>query len=71
MNLTMPDLEQAINYWRAKYPSQGEERALSSEVNALASVYALMIYQRHSTVPLAQLSPLAQQLIAAWREQIL
>jgi hypothetical protein len=70
MNLTLPDLEQAINYWRARHPSQGEERALSSEVNALASVYALMIYQRHSTVPLAQLPLLAQQLIAAWREQI-
>jgi Protein of unknown function (DUF3717) len=70
MNLTMPDLEQAINYWRARHPSQGEERALSSEVNALASVYALMIYQRHNTIPLTQLSPLAQQLIQAWREQI-
>ena len=70
MNLTMPDLEQAINYWRARHPSQGEERALSSEVNALASVYALMIYQRHNTIPLTQLSPLAQQLIQAWHEQI-
>ncbi len=69
MNLTLNDLEQAINYWRTQHPSQGEERALSPQVNALATVYALMIYQRHSEVPLAQLSPLAQQLLAVWRGQ--
>ena len=55
MNLTMPDLEQAINYWRARHPSQGEERALSSEVNALASVYALSATGDDAT---AQLGPL-------------
>jgi hypothetical protein len=68
--LTLSDLEQAINYWRTQHPSQGEERALSAQVNALATVYALMIYQGHAEVPLAQLPPLAQQLLADWRAQM-
>ena len=37
MDITLTDLEQAINHWRALRPSRGEERALSSEVNALAT----------------------------------
>ena len=69
MDLTLPELEQAINYWRALRPSTGEERALSPEVNALATVYAMMIFQRSKTVPLASLSTAAQQLLDSWRRQ--
>lgn len=69
MNLTLPELEQAINYWRAIHPSQGDERALSREVNLLANVYALMIYQRQQEWPLAELQPEVQQLLADWRSQ--
>ncbi|MGI4936462.1 MAG: DUF3717 domain-containing protein, partial [Janthinobacterium lividum] len=35
MDLTLFDLERAINYWRIKKPSLGEESSLSAEVNAL------------------------------------
>ncbi|RYE71107.1 MAG: DUF3717 domain-containing protein, partial [Oxalobacteraceae bacterium] len=30
-DITLSDLEQAINYWRGLRPSRGEERALSPE----------------------------------------
>jgi hypothetical protein len=69
MEITLPELEQAINYWRALRPSTGEECALSPEVNALADVYAMMIYTRSHSVHLSQLGQAAQQLINAWQNQ--
>ena len=69
MDITLPELEQAINYWRALRPSTGDECALSPEVNALADVYAIMIYTRSHSVPFVQLAPAAQQLVDAWRRQ--
>lgn len=68
MDLTLNELEQAINYWRRMRPSTGEERALSAEVNSLAGVYALMIFQRTQGLNLASLEPDALLLIQAWRE---
>jgi hypothetical protein len=67
MDLTLTELEQAINYWRRMRPSTGEERALSAEVNALANVYALMIFQRAPAFSVASLDPVARELIDAWR----
>lgn len=67
MDLTLTELEEAINYWRRIRPSTGEERALSSEVNTLANVYALMIYQRASAFTLESLDPAARGLVDAWR----
>lgn len=67
MDLTLTELEQAINYWRRMCPSTGEEHALSSEVNALANVYALMIYQRAHSFTLESVNAEARELIAAWR----
>lgn len=40
MDISLTELEEAINYWRTLRPSVGEERALSPEVNALAAIYA-------------------------------
>ena len=67
MDLTLTELESAINYWRRARPSSGEERALSPEVNALADAYALMIFERARTWPLSSLSDEARSLIEAWR----
>lgn len=67
MDLTLTELEQAINYWRRMRPSTGEERALSAEVNALANVYALMIYRRAQAFTLESLNPAARALVDAWR----
>lgn len=69
MEITLTELEQAINYWRSVRPSTGEERALSPEVNALADVYALMIFHRTRSMALESLEPGAQQLLEAWRQR--
>ena len=68
MDVTLTELEEAINYWRRMHPSSGEERALSAEVNALADAYALMIFERARTRPLSLLSDEARLLIEAWRK---
>lgn len=68
MDLTLNELEQAINYWRRVRPATGEERALSPEVNVLADVYALMIFRRVQTCPLDTLAPDALALVDAWRK---
>lgn len=70
MNISLTELEQAINYWRIQRPSLGEERALSPEVDALATVYALMIFHGAKSVPIEQLDPMARQVFLAWREQV-
>ena len=63
MNISLSELEQAINYWRVRRPATGEERALSPEVNALATIYALLIFEGRKEVPVAALDPVAQQLM--------
>ena len=67
MEFTLNELEQAINYWRAAKPSTGEEQALSPEVNALANVYASMIFNRVKSMPIDALQPICQQLVSDWR----
>jgi len=68
MDITLPELEQAINYWRSLRPSTGEERALSPEVNALATWYATMIFHGHKALPFGALDHASQQLVEAWRQ---
>lgn len=68
-DIPLADLEQAINYWRNLRPSRGEERSLSPEVNRLAEVYALMIYERLHSLPLARIGADVLALIEAWRSQ--
>ena len=69
MDLTLIELEQAINYWRSLRPSTGEERALSAEVNSLANIYALMIFQQIRSVPSSSLEAGVLALIDGWRNQ--
>jgi len=52
MDLTLTELEEAINYWRIRRPSQGEACCLSPEVNRLAGLYATMIFNRLKVIPL-------------------
>ena len=68
MDITLPELEQAINYWRSLCPSKGEERALSPEVNALATVYALMIFKHARIIPIDAIDTTSRQLLESWRE---
>lgn len=69
MEITLPELEQAINYWRTLRPSTGEEHALSPEVNALATVYALMIFHQTRAVQLDTLDDTVRKLLDTWRRQ--
>ena len=65
--ITLTELEQAINYWRTQRPSVGEEHALSPEVNALATIYALMIFNRVKSLPVGQIDAVSLQLLESWR----
>lgn len=69
MDITLPELEEAINYWRTLRPSLGEERALSPEVNELAKLYALMIFHQQKSTPFESLDTASRQLIETWRKQ--
>jgi hypothetical protein len=67
MDLSLQELEAAINFWRARRPAQGNEYALSAEVKVLARVYALMIFNHVSSIEMESLDANARQLLSAWR----
>ncbi|RXZ36178.1 DUF3717 domain-containing protein [Oxalobacteraceae bacterium CAVE-383] len=69
MDISLTDLEEAINYWRRQRPATGEECALSPEVNALADIYARMIFGGIGAVPLDALEAGQRQLITSWQLQ--
>ncbi len=69
MELSVQELEAAINHWRDRAPARGNEYALSPEVNLLASIYALMIFRRALTLDTSTLDPRARQLLHAWHLQ--
>ncbi|MDX3906031.1 MAG: DUF3717 domain-containing protein [Pigmentiphaga sp.] len=66
MEITLTELEDAINYWRARKPSQGEERTLCAEAAALAVPYAAMIMGRRRSTDVAQMPAPAQEALRAW-----
>lgn len=66
MDISFTELEHVINDWRARKPSTGEEHTLSPEVNALAGIYAMMIYHRKASIALAAFDAFPRQLIEAW-----
>jgi len=66
--ITLPELEQAINYWRSRSPSVGEDQKLCREAAALATPYAYLIMTHRRELDLADLDDPARQAIAAWRE---
>lgn len=61
------EMEAAINYWRARSPSSGEELALCPQAAALAQTYARMIIQHLDSVHVTEMSPAARQALADWR----
>ena len=66
MELSVQQVEAAINHWRERAPARGNEGALSPEVNLLATVYALMIYRGAARVDLTTLDAAARQLLDSW-----
>jgi len=61
-------LEAAINYWRARSPSVGDELRLCPQASALSKPYALMIVQRRSTLTLGELDAFALEALEAYEK---
>ena len=68
--LTLTELESAINFWRQRSPSVGEELRLCPEASSLATPYALMIIERRKDIEISTLSERAQEAISSWRESL-
>jgi hypothetical protein len=67
MDLSLQELEAAINFWRTQRPARGNEYALSAEVKVLARVYALMIFNHVSSIEMDLLDASARQVLLSWR----
>ena len=66
--ITLPEIEAAINFWRQRSPSVGEEMRLCPEASSLATPYARMIIERLNQLEISALSDKAQAALHAWRE---
>ncbi|MDY0105664.1 MAG: DUF3717 domain-containing protein [Giesbergeria sp.] len=60
--IPITDIEAAINHWRERAP-RPDDLALAPPLQALAEVYALMVYQQQDAIDEAALAPGA---MAAW-----
>ncbi|ARP84909.1 DUF3717 domain-containing protein [Bordetella genomosp. 9] len=60
-------LEDAINYWRNRSPSTGDESRLCPEAAALAVPYAMMIFARQREFTLQDLDGPAGAAFESWR----
>ena len=65
--IPLPELEQAINYWRNRLPSQGEEARLCAQAAALATPYALMIIGHRRDIATTELDAAALSAYRDWR----
>ncbi|GAB7526723.1 DUF3717 domain-containing protein [Paraburkholderia sp. 2C] len=65
--ITINELETAINFWRARSPSAGDELVLCKEASALSKPYALMIVQRQHRVSQEALDESARD---AWNSYV-
>jgi hypothetical protein len=65
--ISIHELEAAINFWRARSPSSGDELVLCKEASALSKPYALLIVQRQQSLSADRLDPLAKQ---AWESYV-
>lgn len=65
--ISITELEAAINYWRQTTPSVGEELRLATTAAALAEPYAFMIMTRRQRLRLDLLDEQAQHAIQQWQ----
>jgi hypothetical protein len=65
--ITLPEIESAINFWRQRSPSVGEELRLCREASSLATYYARMIIEHRQSLPISELSDTAQQALSEWQ----
>jgi hypothetical protein len=66
-DISITELEAAINFWRNRSPSTGDELALCEEASALSKPYALMIVQRQPALSPDALDPIAR---TAWESYV-
>ena len=66
--ITLNELEAAINFWRQRSPSIGEELRLCQEASSLATPYARMIIEHRAELPVTALSERAQLAFSIWKE---
>ncbi|WP_322058804.1 DUF3717 domain-containing protein [Paraburkholderia sp. J63] len=66
-DISITELEAAINFWRNRSPSSGDELALCKEASALSKPYALLIVQRRNVFSPERLDPAAR---AAWESYV-
>jgi Protein of unknown function (DUF3717) len=66
-DMTINELEAAINFWRNRSPSSGDELSLCKEASALSKPYALMIVQRQTALSPEGLEPIARE---AWETYV-
>jgi len=59
-NLSIADLERAINYWRQQIPSSRDTMTLCPQAASLAEVYAHMILFQMNQISLSEFSDKAQ-----------
>jgi hypothetical protein len=64
--ITLPEIESAINFWRQRSPSIGEELRLCQQASSLATPYALMIIERKSQIEISTMSEKAQAALRDW-----
>jgi hypothetical protein len=68
--ITITELEAAINFWRQRSPSVGEELRLCKEASALANPYALLIYLHRQSINLNEMPEAAQQAWWSWQASV-
>jgi Protein of unknown function (DUF3717) len=64
--ISLSDLEAAINRARANLPAQGVNHELAFDVEVLANLYGKMIYYKQVVVPLQLLSDGEQIVLLNW-----
>ena len=65
--ISIHELEAAINFWRARSPSAGDELVLCKEASALSKPYALLIVQRQTALSPEGLDATARE---AWNSYV-
>ena len=68
--ITITELEVAINFWRQRSPSVGEELRLCKEASALANPYALLIYLHRQSINVNEMPEAALQAWLSWQASV-
>jgi hypothetical protein len=68
--ISITDIEAAINYWRLTHPAQGEELRLNRQAAALAEPYAMLIMTKRGGLSLDDLDSDARLAFETWQAAV-